>query len=83
MYTALLSSLVATACIYVTSCSCYESHSPENLQNELRLDPVSALAAQCTRTETVTVTLRTLLREVVFGNEQWLRSLASSSFQIQ
>ena len=38
----------------------------ENLRNELRLDPVSALATQCTRTATETVTARTLRREVAF-----------------
>ena len=44
----------------------------ENLRNELRLDPVSALATQCTRTATATVTARTLLRKVAF----WQRTVA-------
>ena len=45
MYTALLSSQVATACLPVAL----------DLRNELRSDPLSALATQCTRTATATV----------------------------
>ena len=45
----------------------------ENLRNELSLDPVSALATQCTRTATATVTVRTLLRREAL----WQRTMAS------
>ena len=55
MYTALLSSQVATACLHVSDCSSHESLALENLRNELRSDPVSPLATQCTRTATATV----------------------------
>ena len=77
MYTALLSSQVATACLHFTSSVPVQVMSPvalENLRNEMRPDPVPALATQCTRIP---------LHEVAFRQRAMASFLASSSLQIQ
>ena len=56
MYTALLSSTSGKRLIFTSVTVQVTSHlALENLRNEMRSDPVSALATQCTRTATATV----------------------------
>ena len=77
MYTALLSSQVATACLHFTSSVPVQVMSPvslEDLRNEMRPDPVPALATQCKKIP---------LREVAFWQQTMASFLASSSLQIQ